>query len=73
MAEGREMTLKEWVERLPEFHRARQEYDTMLKGLKEVASGQCGDICADFNDVPHYVRVARDALPKEPTTQDTTQ
>jgi hypothetical protein len=34
----REMTLKEWVERLPEIHLARRQYDDLLEAVRATST-----------------------------------
>lgn len=40
---AREMTLREWVERLPEAHRARQEYAALarVEGERDKEKSRC--------------------------------
>ncbi len=52
----REMTLKEWVERLPEIHSARKEYERIIETLRD---SQCTLGSLTFPLVKHLPYHAR--------------
>jgi hypothetical protein len=63
---GQEMTLKQWVERLPEGHKARKQFQTLITALEIVRDAQVWhamrDECDTFGIDAHYVQEAREAL-----------
>lgn len=63
---GREMTLREWVERLPEGHKARKQFNTLIYALETIRDAQVWsamrDECDAFGIDAHYVQEAGEAL-----------
>lgn len=53
MSEQREMTLDEWVSRLPEFHLANKEYQQLKQRIAELKEGMVLTPCYECGTPVH--------------------